>query len=191
MKSLHLSDLEITDSLLYLQTLEDINFTNCIFSTINNNMLSGFVNLNTVSFMSCKINKIDHDAFNDLKNLVEIRFMECNINSLDCEAFSKLTSLKCLSFHANTVNSNVNYEVFKQLPSLENIFFDLDTYKNMNFSGYSKLRTVRLGFCDDSNTLEDDLRKSIMTNLKERNIDFELVFTGKVEVNMDEVQICG
>lgn len=191
LNSIHLSDLEVKlENLSELKYLEEMTFTNCTFTIINKNTLSNFPVLKTLAFYSCQINKIDLSAFDNLQHLIELRFIECEIEFLDSNSFSKLTSLQYLSFQANNTKSDVNYDVFKKLPSLENIFFDLDIYKSLDFSHYSKLGTVRIGYGNDEK-VDEELRNTVISILSEKNIPYELVFTGKVEVNMDEVQICG
>lgn len=190
LNSIYLSDLEMKlEILTELKHLEEITFTNCSFGTINKSECSNFPALNSLSFNSCQIRKIDLDAFDNLHHLVALRIMECNIEFLDCNSFVKLTSLKYFSFHANTTKSVVNYGVFSKLPSLENIFFDLNIYKNLELSQFHKLKTITIGYGSDEN-VDKELRESVICMVKEKNLNYELVFTGKVEVNMDEVQIC-
>lgn len=189
LKSIYLSDLEITlEKLSTLKFLEEITFTNCTFSEIDKAAFKNFGSLRSITFSSCKINKIDLNAFDGLENLTELRITECVIGFLDSKSFSKLTSLKNLSFHANKVNSNVDFEVFQYLPSLEVILFDLDTYKDLNFPKYANLKTVEITYNDEQD--EEELRNSIISMLTEKKIHHELVLTGKVVVDMNEVQIC-
>lgn len=189
LNSIFLSDLEINlEKISTLKFLEEITFTNCTFSVISKAAFSDFPLLKFITFSSCRINKINSNAFDDLGHLTELRITECVLEFLDANCFSKLISLKTLSFHANTVNSNINYEVFQNLPSLENILFDLEIYKNLDFQKYCNLKTVQIGYNDEKD--EEQLRNSIIPMLTERKLNYELVFTGKVDVDMDEVQIC-
>lgn len=191
LKSLYLSDLDIKlETLSHLKFIEDITFTNCNFSAITKDSFSSFVSLNTLTFSSCKIKKIDGDTFDELGHLVELRISDCSIDELNCDSFLKLTSLQYLTLQANSVKQQINYEIFKKLPLLENIFFDLDIYQHLDFSEYSKLKVVRIGFNNENEETEEDLRKYVISKLEERKINYELVFTGKIEVNMDDVQIC-
>lgn len=189
LKSLYLSDLEINlEKLSTLKFLEEITFANCTFSEIGNAVFRNVGSLRSITFSSCRINKIDFNAFDGLENLTELRITECVIEFLDPNCFSKLISLKNLSFHTNKVNSNVDFEVFLYLPSLEVILFDLDIYKDLNFPKYAHLKTVQIGYNDEQD--EKELRNSIISKLTEKKIHHELVFTGKVVVDMTEVQIC-
>lgn len=190
--AIHLADMQIKlENLLNLKYVEQITFENCHDIAIPTAAFKNFSSLNTLTFDSCRITKIDLDAFDDMKSLSELRFMDCEIGYLDCKSFLKLSSLKFVSFHSNVVNGDIDYEIFKNLPQLENIFFDINVYKDMDFSGYPKLKTVTLGYKDDNDVAEQELQKSIILKLEKHNLQYECVLTGKVEVNMDEVQICG
>lgn len=191
LKSLYLTDLEINlENLSQLKYVEDITFTNCKFSIIKKDVFSSMVSLNTLTFSSCEINIIDVNAFDDISKLVELRFSDCTIDELNCNSFLKLTSLQHLTLQGSTFKQHVNYNIFKNLPLLESIFFDLNVYKDLDFSGYLKLKTVRIGFNDENEETEEDLRKYVISKLNQNEINYELVFTGKVEVDMNDVQIC-
>lgn len=188
LKSIYLSDLEIDlEKLSTLKFLEEITFTNCTFSVISKAAFSDFGLLKSITFSSCKINKINFDAFHDLGHLTELRITECILEFLDTNCFSNLISLKNLSFHANAINSDINYEVFQNLPSLETILFDLEIYKNLDFQKYCNLKTVEIGYNDET---DEELRNSIISMLTDKKLHYELVFIGKVVVDMNEVQIC-
>lgn len=127
---------------------------------------------------SCQIRKIDPSGFDGLINLAELRITECTIRELHTDSFLKLSNLQLLTFNLNNVQPPVDYSIFKNLPSLEKIFFDLEVYQELDFTEFPKLKSVKIGF---RNKDEEEFRKIIIGKLEECRLGYELVCTETFE----------
>lgn len=191
LQQISLSDLDVDIEYLHeLKTLTNITFNNCTLSLLNAGVFADFSSLQYLTFKSCQIMKIDPKAFDSLMNIEYLTIAECNIDYINFDSFLQLTSLKSLTFYGNKLNCDANYDVFKRLTALEEILFDLDVYKQTDFSEYPNLKTVCLSENNEESNNGKEERNKIISNLKKLNINYQLVLTGTIEVNMDEMEVC-
>nr|XP_023014190.1 leucine-rich repeat-containing protein 70-like [Leptinotarsa decemlineata] len=187
--SLSLSNMKIPTSNIFghLNNLESLSFSECVFEQLNKDIFSGMNNLKYLSISDSEIGNISTDCFDDMLNLEGLSIRDNVIGNVDCSSILKLTNLNRFSFHHNTTSSDIDYDAFHQLTSLESILFETSVYKSLNFDDFPNLKTVEIGYFDEEKMPDED---EVIEKLKLKNITFQYVFCGKVEYDMDDMQVC-
>ncbi|CAG9821933.1 unnamed protein product [Phaedon cochleariae] len=173
-----------------LSGLLSLTLENCTFGVIEKDMFSGLHTLKYLSINESKIDKISSDCFNDLENLEELGIRDNKIDEFDPKGILKLINLKRLSLHNNETSSEINYEIFQQLPALESFLFDNIIYESLDFSGFKTLKNVEIGFSKEKD--DNTSKTAIFEKLKSMNIEYQFVFCGKVsfDKNNKDVMVC-
>ncbi|CAG9826552.1 unnamed protein product [Diabrotica balteata] len=135
----------------------------------------------------CTIGSIDVDALCNLKSLEGINIRDSEISEINLDTFAKLENIKFLSLHHNNIQSDLNYNVFEQLKTLETIHFDTNIYYTLNFDNFPSLHNVRIGYKDDGD--EPDLEE-LIARLNAKDIKTEYIFCGTVDCDTDDIEEC-
>lgn len=191
LECLSLSDVEDIGPNIFisLQNLEQLTLEKCNLGNVSQETFSGLEKVTYLRISECEISDLSEDAFEPLKNLDMLIVSENKIGNLNWDAFLTLDNVTDLSFCDNSFDSTVNYDIFKKLPKLETIHFEMEVYKDLDFDGFPALKKVNFSM-QESN----DLVKMITEKLEAKNIECEFVLSGKVQLDMDggddELQIC-
>lgn len=126
-----------------LHHFETLDLTDSTVTYLSRDILYPFKNLKVLRIINTDIRHITTDVFADLDNIETFFVKTTNIEPFDPSLILKMKSLKHLALHDIYTKSKIDHSIFKNLPNLEIIFFDLLAYKDLDFDSFVKLKTVQ------------------------------------------------
>lgn len=137
---------------LVLSRFNTLNINDCTVSELNREILYPFKSLKVLRIVNSDVKNITLDVFEDLHSIETLFIKTSNIDPFDPTLILKMTNLKYLGLHDIYTKTKIDYSIFKNLPNLERICFDMLVYKDLDFDDFPKLKIVE--FVPHGNTQE-------------------------------------
>lgn len=141
-------NIEVSSRTRYSNPLWDfreLRFLKVNFQTLNRNALYTLRYLNRLEIENSEINSIAFDAFYDLERITYLSIISSKILEFDYRQILRLKSLKYLAIYGLTTNTQIDYNIFSQLPNLESVYFDVPTYNRIDLDNFPTVKKCHIG----------------------------------------------